>query len=67
VEHLLHERRAGALRAEGYPVREEDFARLSPFVRHHLGVHGRFLFVLPDLAAGIRPLRDPDTADDDRE
>jgi Tn3 transposase DDE domain len=29
------------LRAEGYPVRDEDLARLSPFVRHHLGVHGR--------------------------
>lgn len=25
------------LRAEGYPVRDEDLARLSPFVRHHLG------------------------------
>jgi TnpA family transposase len=32
---------AEQLRAEGYPVRGEDLARLSPFVRHHLGVHGR--------------------------
>ena len=48
------------LRAEGYPIRGEDVARLSPFVRHHLGVHGRYSFVLPDLAGGIRPLRDPD-------
>ena len=55
------------LRAEGYPVREEDLARLSPFVRHHLGVHGRYSFVPPDLAGGIRPLRDPDAEDDDRE
>jgi TnpA family transposase len=54
------------LRVEGYPVRDEDLARLSPFVRHHLGVHGRYSFVLPDLA-GIRPLRDPDAEDDDRE
>ena len=57
---------AGQLRADGYPIRDEDLARLSPFVRHHLGVHGRYSFVLPDLAGGIRPLRDPD-ADDDRE
>lgn len=55
------------LRAGGYPVRDEDLARLSPFVRHHLGVHGRYSFVLPDLAGGIRPLRDPDAEDDDRE
>ena len=34
------------LRAEGYPVRDEDLARLSPFARH-LGVHGRYWFVLP--------------------
>lgn len=25
------------LRAEGYPVREEDVERLSPFIRKHLG------------------------------
>ena len=28
------------LRAQGYPVLEEDMARLSPFVSRHLGVHG---------------------------
>ncbi len=38
------------LRAQGYPVREEDMARLSPFVSRHLGVHGTYSFVLPDLA-----------------
>ena len=27
------------LKAQGYPVREEDAARLSPFVRKHLGVY----------------------------
>ncbi len=26
----------GQLRAEGHPVRDEDLARLSPFVRRHL-------------------------------
>jgi len=56
------------LRAQGYPVREEDLARLSPFVSTHLGVHGTYSFVLPDLAPGaIRDLRDPDAADDEDE
>jgi Tn3 transposase DDE domain len=56
------------LRAQGYPVREEDMARLSPFVSSHLGVHGTYSFVLPDLAPGaIRDLRDPDAADEDDE
>jgi hypothetical protein len=41
-------------------------ARLSPFVSRHLGVHGAYSFLLPDLAPGaIRDLRDPDTPDDD--
>ena len=56
------------LRAQGYPVLEEDMARLSPFVSQHLGVHGTYSFVLPDLAPGaIRELRDPDAADEDDE
>jgi hypothetical protein len=49
------------LRAQGYPVLEEDLARLSPFVNTNLGVHGTYSFVLPDLAPGaIRELRDPE-------
>ncbi|MGH3172778.1 MAG: Tn3 family transposase, partial [Streptosporangiaceae bacterium] len=49
------------LKAQGYPVREEDMTRLSPFVSRHLGVHGAYSFLLPDLAPGaIRELRDPD-------
>jgi hypothetical protein len=56
------------LKAQGYLVREEDMARLSPFVNTHLGVHGTYSFVLPDLAPGaIRELRDPDTAGEDDE
>jgi TnpA family transposase len=56
------------LRDQGYPVREEDMARLSPFVSSHLGVHGAYSFVLPDLAPGnIRDLRDPDAGDEDDE
>ncbi|MFD8531755.1 Tn3 family transposase [Streptosporangium canum] len=54
------------LKAQGYPVRTEDMARLSPFVHSHLGVHGTYTFALPDLAPGaIRDLRDPDAAGDD--
>lgn len=52
------------LRAQGYPVRDEDVARLSPFVRAHLGVHGTYCFAPPDLPPGtIRDLRDPDAPD----
>jgi TnpA family transposase len=54
------------LRAQGYPVLEADAARLSPFVRKHLGVHGTYSFLLPDLAEGaIRELRDPDSNDEE--
>jgi len=56
------------LRAQGYPALDEEMARLSPFVSRHLGVHGTYSFVLPDLAPGaIRELRDPDAADEDDE
>jgi TnpA family transposase len=56
------------LKAQGYPVRDEDMARLSPFVSTLLGVHGTYSFVLPDLAPGaIRDLRNPDAADEDDE
>lgn len=55
------------LRAQGHPVvRDEDVARLSPFVRKHLGVHGTYSFAPPDLTPGaIRALRDPDAPDED--
>jgi hypothetical protein len=36
-----------ALRAQGYPVADDDVARLSPFA-------------LPELAGGLPDLRDPD-------
>jgi TnpA family transposase len=56
------------LKAQGYPVRDEDMTRLSPFVNTHLGVHGTYSFVLPDLAPGaIRELRAPDATDEDEE
>ncbi|MEU9198141.1 Tn3 family transposase [Streptomyces hundungensis] len=57
--------RAGALdrlRTEGFDVRDRDVARLSPFVRHHVNMLGRYSS-LPDLPGGLRPLRDPDDPD----
>nr|WP_202528199.1 Tn3 family transposase [Streptomyces sp. SID5770] len=46
------------LRADGHEVRDEDVARLSPFVRHHVNMLGRYSFQLPALPGGLRPLRD---------
>ncbi|MEU3450827.1 hypothetical protein AB0H29_26925 [Streptomyces thermolilacinus] len=36
------------LRADGFGVRDEDVARLSPFVRHHISMPGRCSFQLSD-------------------
>ena len=55
------------LRAQGYLVLGEDVARLSPFVREHLNVVGKYSFLLPDLGeGGFRPLRDPGAGDDEK-
>jgi hypothetical protein len=53
------------LRADGFDVRDEDLARLSPFVRHHINMLGRYSFQFPDLPGGLRPLRDPGAAEDE--
>lgn len=53
------------LRADGFDVRDEDVARLSPFVRRHINMLGRYSFKLPELPGGMRPLRDKDAADDE--
>jgi hypothetical protein len=50
---------------DGFDVRDEDVARLSPFVRHHINMLGRYSFQLPELPGGLRPLRDPDATDDE--
>ncbi|CAG6393616.1 hypothetical protein SCOCK_210056 [Actinacidiphila cocklensis] len=50
------------LRADGFEVRDEDVARLSPFVRHHVNMLGRYSFQLPDLPGGLRPVRDKNAA-----
>ena len=49
----------------GHPVRDEDLARLSPYMRRHLNVHGHYSFQLPELAGSRRALRDPAGAADD--
>ncbi|MEV0233949.1 hypothetical protein [Nonomuraea sp. NPDC050786] len=51
-------------RTDGFDVRDEDVARLSPFVRHHINMLGRHSFRLPDLPGGMRPLRGRDAADE---
>jgi len=51
--------------AQGYPVLAEDVARLSPFLRQHVNVHGKYSFLLPELPGGLRELRDPDVDEDD--
>jgi Tn3 transposase DDE domain len=38
------------LRAQDYPIRDEDVARLSPFAHAHLNVTGTCFFILPELA-----------------
>ncbi|MFD5437297.1 hypothetical protein ACFWJ4_34745 [Kitasatospora sp. NPDC127067] len=43
--------------------RDEDVARLSPFVRHHVNMLGRYSFQLPALPGGLRTPRDPDAAE----
>jgi TnpA family transposase len=55
------------LRAEGYDVRGEDVARLSPLGFDHINMLGRYAFTLPDTVTRgeLRPLRDPRIADDE--
>ena len=53
------------LRAEGYFVRDEDAARLSPLIHEHINMLGRYSFVVPEpvVRGELRPLRTP--ADDE--
>lgn len=53
------------LRADGFDVRDEDVARLSPFVRHHINMLGRYSFHLAELSGGLRSLRDLGAPDDE--
>ena len=49
------------LRKEGFVVRDEDVARLSPLGHEHINMLGRYTFTLPDQVARgkLRPLRNP--------
>ena len=57
------DRQLAELRAQGFPVLDEDIARLSAYMRKHINVHGHYSFRLPDLGGTGRLLRDPDHAD----
>ena len=61
------DRALDVLRAQGYPVLDEDVARLSAYVRKHINVHGHYSFRLPDLGGTWRPLRDPDHTNPDED
>lgn len=54
------------LRKEGYPVRDEDVARLSPLIYEHINMLGRYLFAIPEsvLRGELRKLRDPNNTND---
>jgi TnpA family transposase len=49
------------LRKDGFAIRDEDVARLSPLGHEHINMLGRYTFTLPDVVArgGLRPLRNP--------
>ena len=49
------------LRKEGYPVRDEDAARLSPTIHKHINMMGKYPFVIPESVAKgeLRPLHNP--------
>ena len=53
--------------SDGYDVKPEDVARLSPLGLKHINMLGRYAFTLPDFVARgeLRPLRDPLNADGD--
>jgi TnpA family transposase len=55
------------LRSQGEIIRPEDVERLSPLVFHHINLQGKYHFTLPEeIAQGHhRPLRDPNTAQED--
>lgn len=64
------ERLGGAapqLRAEGHDIEDEDVARLSPLKDRHIDFLGRYLFNInaSGPGQGLRPLRDPDAAQED--
>ena len=55
------------LRIEGYALKSEDVARLSPLTFDHINFLGRYAFALPDSVAHgqLRPLRSPEAPEDE--
>ena len=53
------------LRREGLPVRDDDVARLWPFIHEHINLLGRYSFAVPEAVSRgeLRPLRVPDDSD----
>lgn len=51
------------LQSQGYPVRDEDLARLSPLGWQHINVQGRYAFSSTP-PSELRALRDPNEPDD---
>lgn len=49
------------LRQEGYEVKEDDVARLSPLTHEHINMLGRYSFTVPESVTRgeLRPLRNP--------
>jgi hypothetical protein len=49
------------VREDGYEVAEADLARVSPLMREHVRVLGRYHFILDEsvVQGGLRPLQDP--------
>lgn len=52
------------LRQQGYPVRDEDLARLSPLGWQHINVQGRYAFT-SNPPSELRALRDPNELDEE--
>jgi hypothetical protein len=55
------------LRSEGFEVKLEDVARLSPLTSKHFHMLGRYHFHASEavLRGELRPLRDPEKMDDE--
>lgn len=60
------DRALAQLRASGFPVRDEDVARLAPLGFRHVNFLGRYVFTPPE-PGRLRPLRDPAAGDDEDE
>jgi hypothetical protein len=55
------------LREHGYPVKDEDVARLSSFVCKHINIHGRYSFCKYDSAVVRAPCATPVLTFDDQD